>query len=450
MLGRRPGREDAKKGAAAKKRKWQESDDDESAEEKITDEDMDRWRETMREEERQDLIRRERERKEQELERERRAVEEEEERKRKLEEERAKAQRAEEALRKAAFEAALAESRRLKEVAALARPPAAEQLSLGAPGSGENLFTAACERLQAVAAAAAAVPGVNARCAEALAQTSSAQGWQAAPAWDAEGWRRRLPAAEDVSTINFAIPTSKVCDVLGVRGKNVQQVKQRSGIQKITILDSAEPATVSVTGTPAQVERARSLVLALAGGDQTCVGNTTDAIAIEAHLVPRIIGPKGQTMTQMKEQSGAYIAVRRSPEGAQQQVEMTGRPEAVAVARRLVEAFLAEVDSSKHNAAEQQDMLRHIREDPPWSHMGSEQHQDGGAREVDAPPPRQQSSADHQAPTTPRPRAWGWQAPGADMQAQVQAQVQARQLLAARLLAAQGEGAGEGCGGAPL
>lgn len=152
-----------------------------------------------------------------------------------------------------------------------------------------------------------------------------------------------LPAGHPnaIVTQNFEVPSAKVKDILGVKGMNIRAVKQRSGIQKITILDRSEPATVSVTGTESQIQTCKYLVLQIASGDQTCVGNATEAITIDAHLVPRIIGPRGQTITAMKDQSGAYIEVRKNP-GQQQQVICTGPPDAVQAAKVLVLQFLAE------------------------------------------------------------------------------------------------------------
>lgn len=318
MLGRKP---NGGLKPTAKKRKWQESEDDGSVDENITKEDMEKWRANMQEEEKQEQVRREQqERRDREaaVEARRREKLEAEARRRKEEEE--------------------AEAARLASQAAAATAELERQRQATAQAVGAAAFTAGGATASTSAAAVAApAPAVQQQPWTMVPLTIQAA-QVAHPGPPGPGG----PGTQDIATVTFQIPTAKVCDVLGVRGMNIRAVKQQSGVHKITILDRAEPATVQVTGTPAHIERARALVMTIVSGDQSCVGNATAVVPIEDSMVPRIIGPKGQTMKQMKDQSGAYIAVRKNPEGMQQQVEITGPPDAVSVARQLVLRFLME------------------------------------------------------------------------------------------------------------
>jgi len=322
MLGRRPNRSGTDVKKAGKKRKWQESDDDDDEDKSITAEDLDQWRRTMHEEERQERERQEKIKREQ-LEH----AKLEEELRRKQQEDMERRQRERDAEDSAAesdddsqSESHTAPLRtRIKSGFSDAPPPVL------IPTGGTIHET---DRMPHTMAGLLDVP----------AHTQIHE----------EGAAPEGAGAQDVTTANFQIAASKVTDVLGVRGTNIRAVKQLSGIQKVTIVDRSEElvasgsAVVSVTGTAQQIDRARALILSICAGDQLCVGNATETLNIDDILVPRIIGPKGQTITQMKDQSGAYISVRKGPDGVQQQVVMTGPPEAVVVARQLVVNFLME------------------------------------------------------------------------------------------------------------
>lgn len=305
MLGRK-----ALAGAAGKqkKRKWQESDIEDAKEAEVSKEDLDRWREKMAEEEKEEQL--QFENRERELE---------------LEKEIAEKSR----LEREAFE----KRRRAEETREQAERALADGL---APDVAADLVMPLGQQTDAPASIAHLLPRPGVQPGDFLEPIP-------APDEDYSG-KVGVPAvsvgtgSHEVITASFQIPAAKVCDVLGVRGMNIRSVKQKSGILKITILDRAEPATVSVTGTPSQIEKARQLVLQITRGDQSCVGNATEVVVLEDHLVPRIIGPRGETMKRMKEQTGAYIAVRRG--GRRQQVEITGPPQSVIAAKRLVEAFV--------------------------------------------------------------------------------------------------------------
>jgi len=162
-----------------------------------------------------------------------------------------------------------------------------------------------------------------------------------------------------VLTADFEIPAQRVKDVLGVKGRNVKALKQHSGIQKIGITDRSDPATVTVTGTQAAIETCRHMVLAIVGGDQSVIGNVVESMELDQRVVSKLIGPKGQVISQIKDQSGAYLEVRETGGGQPPKMIMTGPPDCVQKARELIAHFLGEggsgqpgAPSSRNSAAE--------------------------------------------------------------------------------------------------
>jgi len=150
------------------------------------------------------------------------------------------------------------------------------------------------------------------------------------------------PGQFSITTSHFEIPAHKVKDVLGVRGRNVKAIKQKSGILKIGIIDRSDPATVTVTGTHNAIETCRFMVLAIASGDQTVIGNTVETLEIDQRIVSKLIGPKGQVISQIKDQSGAYLEVRETGDGQAPKVVMTGPPDCVDKAKKLISRVVTE------------------------------------------------------------------------------------------------------------
>mmetsp|Transcript_31887 Transcript_31887/g.99767 ORF Transcript_31887/g.99767 Transcript_31887/m.99767 type:complete len:700 (+) Transcript_31887:83-2182(+) len=145
-----------------------------------------------------------------------------------------------------------------------------------------------------------------------------------------------------VLTSHFEIPAQRVKDVLGVRGRNVKALKAQSGIQKINIMDRSDPATVTVTGTASAIETCRFMVLSIVAGDQSVIGNVVEHMEIDQRIVSKFIGPKGQVISQIKDQSGAYLEVRETGGGQPPRIIMTGPPDCVVRARELITQFLTE------------------------------------------------------------------------------------------------------------
>lgn len=347
MLGRK--REDQKDGPGGKKRKkWQEeSDDEEESEAKnVTVEEMEEWKAKMEEEEKQEE--RERQKREREAraeaerkERERlRRLEEEERERRELEEQMEEEERERQEARREAAERAAEEAKRLWDkppaeaapgpvvvpalIASAALPPVPAPAPVAVP---------APKTLSALMQAQAA--GANIAASLLAAQPAMAPG---IPGMAMAGGEEA--AAGDI-TAHVQVPAGRVKDLLGVQGRNIKALKSQTGVVKVGVLDRNDPANVEIVGAPAAVEKCKALVNCIVEGDLAAIGNITEILDIEPRLISRLIGPRGQNISNMKDQSGAYLGVKEPTPGMGNKVVIVGFPECVARAKELVVSFLS-------------------------------------------------------------------------------------------------------------
>lgn len=328
MLGRK--REDlASKGGAKKRKKWQEeSDDDEEPEEAtVTAEEMEEWKAKMAEEEKQEereRQRREREQREeaerQERERQKRIEEEERERK-ELEEQLEEEERERQNARRERAEKVAQEVKRLWDQPPVETspspvrtvPPRVVPVPVPPVAVGTPPVPVMTPLMQAQAAGANIAASLMA----------------SHPASGGEG---------DV-TVHVQVPASRVKDLLGVQGRNIKAIKSQTGVMKVGVLDRNDPANVEIVGSAAAVEQCRALVQSVVDGDLTAIGNISETMDIDSRLISRLIGPKGQNISNMKDQSGAYLAVKEVSPGVNK-VVITGFPDCVARGRELVVNFM--------------------------------------------------------------------------------------------------------------
>lgn len=404
MLGRK--REDQSsrgaagaRGASNKKRKWQEElSDDGSGEEKVTPAEMEAWRVSMLEEEQQEKERERRERelkKARELEEARKRQERELQRKRELDkaeleddppepsenkpvpaaeasEPHSGEQR--EAAPAAAATALAADAqpadRDETSAAASASNPATQLDSMGHLKEDDKRQLLLQHLMQALPQSTPEYSGVTACIEETPARSFGQAAAVVGLGFQIGGSLPSLPNTNELMTIHFQVPMHRVKDILGVKGKNVKAIKQQSGVQKIGIMDGAgtDPATIEIIGMASNVEMARSMVLGIVAGDHSVIGNVVEALDIEQHLVSKLIGPKGTVISNIKDQSGAYLAVRETGGGLTPKVVMTGPPDCVARARLLVEQFLAE-----QRAAAAGEAAAAGQQQAWWPELGAEQ-----------------------------------------------------------------------------
>lgn len=371
-LGRKREQVDKAPGSNAKKKKWQEEhSDEESGEEKVSPEELEAWKAKVAEEERQEqeekerreteekesVKRREREtreRKEREAAEARKAAEE-------LRREREQHEREErEERERAEAEAKAARAALEPPPVQLPPPPAAvpapvPQLS-GATGWAPppvaaapappvvDMMDAARAALWSRGAPPISFPRNPATNAGSAAAVASSQGTGA-------------PAAAESTTTYVQIPADRVKDIIGVQGRNIKELKQRSGVTKVGVTDRSEPATVELVGTAMAVSTCREMVLSIARGDQSCIGNCTEAVDIEQRLVPKLIGPKGQHIQMLKDQSGCYLSVRELGPGQPAKVYITGPPDCVEKGTGLLLRWLDEVAMQAQQPNQLQGMM---------------------------------------------------------------------------------------------
>ncbi|CAE6958252.1 unnamed protein product [Symbiodinium microadriaticum] len=349
MLGRK--REDQKDGPGGKKRKkWQEeSDDEEESEAKnVTVEEMEEWKAKMEEEEKQEE--RERQKREREAreeaerkERERlRRLEEEERERRELEEQMEEEERQRQEARREAAERAAEEAKRLWDkppaeaapvpvvvpalIPSAALPPVPAPVPVAVPAPAPKTLSALMQAQAAGANIAASLLAAQPAMAPGIPGMAMAGGEEA--------------AAGDI-TAHVQVPAGRVKDLLGVQGRNIKALKSQTGVVKVGVLDRNDPANVEIVGAPAAVEKCKGLVNCIVEGDLAAIGNITEILDIEPRLISRLIGPRGQNISNMKDQSGAYLAVKEPTPGMGNKVVIVGFPECVVRAKELVVSFLS-------------------------------------------------------------------------------------------------------------
>eukprot|EP00435_Cladocopium_sp_Y103_P056091 s643_g18.t2 len=355
MLGRK--REDlASKGGAKKRKKWQEEsdEDDEPEEATVTAEEMEEWKAKMAEEEKQEereRQRREREQREeaerQERQRQKRIEEEERERK-ELEEQLEEEERERQNARRERAEKVAQEVKRLWDQPPVETspspvrtvPPRVVPVPVPPVAVATPPVPAMTPLMQAQAAGANIAASLMAshpvRNSLDLEFLCIAVIISVSISLQASGGR---PGEEGDVTIHVQVPASRVKDLLGVQGRNIKAIKSQTGVMKVGVLDRNDPANVEIVGSPAAVEQCRALVQSVVDGDLTAIGNISETMDIDSRLISRLIGPKGQNISNMKDQSGAYLAVKEVSPGVNK-VVITGFPDCVARGRELVVNFM--------------------------------------------------------------------------------------------------------------
>jgi len=329
MLGRK--REDlVSKGGAKKRKKWQEEsdEDDEPAEASVTAEEMEEWKAKMAEEEKQE----ERERQKREREQREEAERQERERQKRMEEEERERKELEEQLEEEERERQNARRERAEKVAQEVKrlwdqPPVESSPSPARTVPVPRIVPPVPVAPVVVPPAAVMTPLMQAQAAGANIAASLMAS-------------HPVPGGEDGDvTIHVQVPASRVKDLLGVQGRNIKAIKSQTGVLKVGVLDRNDPANVEIVGSATAVEQCRFLVKSVVEGDLTAIGNISETMDIDARLISRLIGPKGQNISNMKDQSGAYLAVKEVSPGVNK-VVITGFPDCVARGRELVVSFM--------------------------------------------------------------------------------------------------------------
>jgi len=149
------------------------------------------------------------------------------------------------------------------------------------------------------------------------------------------------------------IPANRRGHLLGLRGQTIEAVRQKSGVAKCHMMDRSvanRPSSLSVqvVGPRDCVDRCASMIRRIVSGDHSCIGHATDSLSVDLHKVQGLIGPRGQTVTILKDLTGAYLDVQEGPQpgvpAGTAKVFMAGPPEKVQQARTVLMAFLTAMD----------------------------------------------------------------------------------------------------------
>ncbi|KAI9246530.1 hypothetical protein BY458DRAFT_536884 [Sporodiniella umbellata] len=169
------------------------------------------------------------------------------------------------------------------------------------------------------------------------------------------------------NSIQVRIPVPKIGLVIGRGGETIREFEQQSRAKIILPSDSAgdinNERAVTLIGDEAAVQHAKQLIEDIVFGSPNLAtprysqygashgmgvgGGPNDQriyVPIPATVVGLIIGRGGETIRYFQEQSGARVKVDLSgdPNAEERNVCITGEPQALAVAKRLVEEKVAE------------------------------------------------------------------------------------------------------------
>ena len=139
------------------------------------------------------------------------------------------------------------------------------------------------------------------------------------------------------------IPAGMVGKLIGKGGETIKQL-QYSTQTKIQIdhMTSGDIKKVSITGSTAElVEAAKAQVMAVVTGDDRG-GEAQSTVDCPQGIVGRIIGRGGETIRALQQASQAHIVVDQNyPEGQPRRVNISGRPDAVDRASKMITELIA-------------------------------------------------------------------------------------------------------------
>lgn len=154
------------------------------------------------------------------------------------------------------------------------------------------------------------------------------------------GGRGRDDDGTDPVSDIIEFPLSVAGRIIGSRGSQISDVRQQSGA-RVSVEKLEDCCKVQISGTSAQVERARGMVRGLAEeGDRGLRrGDAEDLMEVPQSMVGRVIGKGGDTIQRLQRDSGARIDVNAKA-GDPCPVRISGNRDAVARARYLINEVL--------------------------------------------------------------------------------------------------------------
>mmetsp|Transcript_83544 Transcript_83544/g.159365 ORF Transcript_83544/g.159365 Transcript_83544/m.159365 type:complete len:607 (-) Transcript_83544:42-1862(-) len=123
--------------------------------------------------------------------------------------------------------------------------------------------------------------------------------------------------------------------IIGTRGAKIAEVRQHSGA-KVQVEKLEDKCRVQLSGTPAQIERAKRLIHKLLE-ESTATSRRAEAeecLDLPATAIGRVIGKGGETIQRVQRETGAHLDVNAKSDPPT--VRITGSREAICHARFLI------------------------------------------------------------------------------------------------------------------
>jgi far upstream element-binding protein len=140
------------------------------------------------------------------------------------------------------------------------------------------------------------------------------------------------------------IPAPMVGKLIGKGGETIKQLQFSTGTKvQIDHQTPGDMKKVSIQGNSAEaVEAAKKQVEQIVSTDEGGAGGVQESVECPQGIVGRIIGRGGETIRSLQQASQAHIVVDQNfPEGQPRRVNISGRPEAVERAVKMVSELIS-------------------------------------------------------------------------------------------------------------
>lgn len=148
-------------------------------------------------------------------------------------------------------------------------------------------------------------------------------------------------------------PGDKVGRIIGRMGATIKDLQSRTGTRiQVDQKVPGDQKPITITGSRADVENAKRAINEVLTSDapSSVPGDTSRSIECPQGIVGRIIGRGGETIRSLQQASNAHILVDQNfPEGAPRKVTISGRPESVERAFKMITELIDGEPSGAQN-----------------------------------------------------------------------------------------------------
>lgn len=141
---------------------------------------------------------------------------------------------------------------------------------------------------------------------------------------EVEAARQLILAIVDPPSATVECDSSLIGRVIGPRGATIREIQSCTGAG----VNVDRSGTITITGTPEQIEAAREWVVSI-------VNPPTTIVECDPSLIGRIIGPRGATIREIQDETGADVNVDRSGK-----ITLSGTDEAIEAAKEWIDTIL--------------------------------------------------------------------------------------------------------------